>query len=396
MNKSSDQEFDVIVIGAGAAGLMCALTAGQRGRTVLVLDHANKIAKKVLMSGGGYCNFTNLNTTAENFFSHNPHFCKSALKRYSPYDFLQLIEKHGIAYREKAAGQLFCVEKAHVIRDMLVDECNRAGVKIFSRSEISRIDKNNGFTLSTSRGEFYCESLVVATGGLSIPTLGASGFGYDLARQFGLNVLQTRAALVPFTLDKSWLDRLDGLSGVSLPVTVNCRGNDVQDDLLFTHRGLSGPAILQISAYWKPGDEVEINLFPQADLCQLLDQRKKQHPKMLLKNSLAELMPKRLAHRCCELWFDDRPLADLSSQAINNIADQLQHWRLKPSGTEGYRTAEVTLGGVDTDDVSSRTFEARQVPGLYFVGEVLDVTGQLGGYNFQWAWASGWSAGQCV
>lgn len=396
MNQIDPQSVDVIVIGAGAAGLMCALSAGQRGRRVLVLDHANKVAKKILMSGGGYCNFTNLNTTADNFFSHNPHFCKSALHRYSPYDFLQLVEKHHIEYREKAAGQLFCVDKAHVIRDMLVDECNRAGVKIFTRCEISQIKKNYDFELITSRGEFNCQSLVVASGGLSIPTLGASGFGYQIAQQFGLNVLQTRAALVPFTLDKSWLQKLDGLSGLSLPVSVSCNGNSITEDLLFTHRGLSGPAILQISAYWKPGDEIILNLYPEADLFQLLEQRKQQHPKMLLKNILSELLPKRLAQRCCELWFEDQPIAEISSQRIKQIADTLQHWQLKPSGTEGYRTAEVTLGGVDTDDISSKTFEARKVSGLYFIGEVLDVTGQLGGYNFQWAWASGWSAGQCV
>lgn len=396
MTEQDIQNFDVIIIGAGAAGLMCAHTAGQRGRRVLVLDHASKLAKKILMSGGGYCNFTNLNTTAENFFSHNPHFCKSGLKRYSPYDFLQLVEKHGIEYREKAAGQLFCVNKAHVIRDMLVEECQQAGVKIMTRCVISHVENNNGFTLATSRGAFHCESLVVATGGLSIPTLGASGFGYDIARQFGINVLQTRAALVPYTLDKTWLTRLEGLSGVSLPVEVSCGDHHIHEDLLFTHRGLSGPAILQISVYWNPGDEIEINLYPGTDLYSLLDQYKQAHPKMLLKNMLSEALPKRLAQRCCELWFEDRSMAELSSQGMKQISDQLQHWRLKPSGTEGYRTAEVTMGGVDTAEVSSKTFEARQVTGLYFIGEVLDVTGQLGGYNFQWAWASGWSAGQYV
>ena len=275
MTRFNSQPVDVIVIGAGAAGLMCALSAGQRGRRVLVLDHANKVAKKILMSGGGYCNFTNLNTTAENFFSHNTHFSKSALNRYSPYDFLQLVEKHSIKYREKAAGQLFCVERAHVIRDMLVDECHQAGVKIFTRCEISKIEKNGNFRLVTTKGDFQCDSLVVASGGLSIPTLGATGFGYEVARQFGLNVLQTRAALVPFTLDKSWLNKLEGLSGVSLPVAVSCAGNAINEDLLFTHRGLSGPAILQISAYWKPGDEIEINLYPGGDLFQLIESSQK-------------------------------------------------------------------------------------------------------------------------
>lgn len=390
------QNYDVIVIGAGAAGLMCALTAGQRGRRVLVLDHANKAGKKILMSGGGYCNFTNLYTTPDNYLSANPHFCKSALSRYTPYDFLALVEQHGIAYRDKAEGQLFCVEKARVILDMLRSECDRAKVKVQLRTSIESISRNDGFSLLTSHGEFSCESLVIATGGLSIPTLGATGFGYDIARQFGLNVLATRAALVPFTLSGKMQDKLADLSGLSLPARVSCGDISITDDLLFTHRGLSGPAILQISSYWKPGDAIAIDLLPGLDAAVFLQEQQSRHPKMELKNVLAEKMPKRLAQRLCEWWLPSRAMNQFSARELQSLAEQLGHWQFRPSGSEGYRTAEVTLGGVDTRELSSRTMEANSVPGLFFVGEVVDVTGQLGGYNFQWAWASGWAAGQVV
>ena len=388
--------FDVIIIGAGAAGLMCAAVAGQRGRRVLVLDHANKVGKKILMSGGGRCNFTNLYTTPEHFFSANPHFCKSALKRYTPYDFLAMVERHGVAYVHKDEGQLFCEHRARDILDMLLAECASVGVKIRTRCTLSAVDIDQGFRLTSSDGCFQAESLVVATGGLSIPTLGASGFGYDLARQFGLNVLQTRAALVPFTLEKKWLQRLDGLSGLSHEVAVSCADVKLSGAMLFTHRGLSGPVMLQISSYWSPGDAISIDLCPGVDLHEQLRQQRQQHPKKDIGNVIAEFMPRRLAQRLCDIWQFEGAMNRFNDRQLDDLAQQFHHWQIRPSGTEGYRTAEVTLGGVDTRDISSKTMEARQVPGLYFIGEVLDVTGQLGGYNFQWAWSSAWAAGQYV
>jgi hypothetical protein len=398
--------FDVVIIGAGAAGLMCAAVAGQRGRRVLVLDHANKVGKKILMSGGGRCNFTNLNTGPDNFFSANPHFCKSALKRYSPYDFLALVEKHGVEYVHKEQGQLFCKNSARDILQLLLDECARGGVKIRTRCSVSAIQLLEAgpsteepaprFTLTSSDGSFQCHSLVIATGGLSIPTLGASGFGYDMARRFGLNVLQTRAALVPFTLQKRQLQQLEDLSGLSHEVAVSCGETRLQGAMLFTHRGLSGPVMLQVSACWLPGQMLDIDLFPGLDLRDYLPRMKRQHPQMELKNILAEHMPRRLAQRLCELRRLQGPINRYGEKQLAQLAEALHHWWVKPSGTEGYRTAEVTLGGVDTDEISSKTMQASRVPGLYFIGEVLDVTGQLGGYNFQWAWASGWAAGQVV
>jgi len=398
-NKNSmSHKFDVIIIGAGAAGLFCAMTAGQQGRSVLVLDHANKIGKKILMSGGGRCNFTNLYASSENYFSNNPHFFKSALSRYTPYDFLRLVEKHNINYVEKEKGQLFCEGKASAknILQMLVSECQSVAVDIRKRIEIHKIEKDSLFKVKTSGGEFECESLVVATGGLSIPTLGATGFGYDVARQFGLNVLKQSAALVPFTVQKKLLQKLDGLSGLSVDVSVSCHNETLRGAMLFTHRGISGPVILQISSYWRPGDEIEINLFPGRDLYEYLTAMKRSHPKMEIKNILAESLPKRLATALCELWSYEGAINQFSEKSIQDVAHQLQNWSLKPSGTEGYKTAEVTMGGVDTDELSSKTMEAKKMAGLYFIGEVMDVTGQLGGYNFQWAWASAWAAGQCV
>ncbi|MCW9057045.1 MAG: NAD(P)/FAD-dependent oxidoreductase [Gammaproteobacteria bacterium] len=390
------QHYDVIVIGAGAAGLMCAMTAAQRGRRVVVLDHANKVGKKILMSGGGRCNFTNLYASHENYISSNPHFCKSALNRYTPYNFLNLVEKHKIKYVDKDEGQLFCENKAKDILHMLLTECADNKVKIKTRCTIVEIKKNNQFELKTSDGKFIASSLVIASGGLSIPTLGATGFGYEIAKQFGLKVLAHRAALVPFTLQKPLLEKLNSLSGLSVDVSLSCNDVTIRDAMLFTHRGLSGPAVLQISSYWKPGDSVEINLLPELDVDAFLTAMKQQHPKMELKNVLAEKMPKRLAQTLCQLWNVDAPVNQLSDKVLSTLVEKLTHWQIKPSGTEGYRTAEVTLGGVDTDELSSKTMEARKLPGLYFIGEVVDVTGQLGGYNFQWAWSSGWAAGQSV
>ena len=396
MNDAGSQHYEVIIIGAGAAGLMCALTAGQRGRRVLVLDHANKVGKKILMSGGGRCNFTHLYTTPEHYFSANPHFCKSALKRYTPYDFLAMIEKHQVEYVDKEEGQLFCKHKAKDVLNMLLEECAQVGVKIRTRCSINSIEKNEKFLLTTSDGRYECESLVIASGGLSIPTLGASGFGYDIAHQFGLNVLKTHATLVPFTLNKKLLEQLADLSGLSLPITVRCGDVSLNGAMLFTHRGISGPAILQISSYWKPGDDIEINLCPDHSLDEFLIEKKNTHGKMELKNILSELLPKRLAKKLCELWQYSGSINQYSETQIKSITKRFHHWTIKPSGTEGYRTAEVTMGGVDTDALSSKTMESNKVPGLYFIGEVVDVTGQLGGFNFQWAWSSAWAAGQYV
>ena len=393
---SVTQQYDVIILGAGAAGLMCAMTAAQRGRSVIVLDHANKVGKKILMSGGGRCNFTNLYTSDDNYISANPHFCKSALNRYTPYDFLNLVEKHSIEYVDKDEGQLFCKNKANDILQMLLTECSDAGVKIKTHCSIIEIKKDKQFELETSDGKFIAESLVIATGGLSIPTLGATGFGFEIARQFALNVLAYRAALVPFTLQKPLLEKLADLSGLSVDVSLSCNQRTIREAMLFTHRGLSGPAILQISSYWNPGDNVEINLLPDVDAAAFLMAMKQQHPKMELKNVLAEKLPKRLAQTLCQLWNMDGAINQLSEKDLSMLVEKLTHWQIKPSGTEGYRTAEVTLGGVDTDELSSKTMQANKVPGLYFIGEVVDVTGQLGGYNFQWAWSSGWAAGQCV
>lgn len=387
----------VVIIGAGAAGLMCAITAAQRGRKVTVLDHANKVGKKILMSGGGRCNFTNLWVEPENFLSGNKHFCKSALSRYTQYDFIALMEKHGLAFHEKAKGQLFCDNKAKDLLNILLTECDSAGVAIHTHTTIKTIKSvPSGFLLTTSQGEFAAESVVVATGGLSIPTMGATGFGYDIARQFGLRVTECAAALVPFTLAPKDLAPLEGLSGVSMPVTVSCNGTNFNEDMLITHKGLSGPAILQISNYWHPGDAVTIDLLPNKNLSELWQDWREQGIKAELKNMLAEHLPKRFVQAWLEQYSGSKPVQQYTPEEIANLDNQLHNWTLIPAGTEGYRTAEVTRGGVNTDDVSSKTFEAKAVPGLYFVGEVLDVTGWLGGFNFQWAWASGYCAGLYV
>ncbi|MBH1764479.1 NAD(P)/FAD-dependent oxidoreductase [Stenotrophomonas maltophilia] len=388
---------DVVVIGAGAAGLMTAITAGQRGRQVQVIDHANKVGKKILMSGGGRCNFTNTGTTPANFLSANPHFCKSALARYTPWHFIELVSKHGIAYHEKELGQLFCDISSKQIVKMLVDECQAAGAQIRTECSVQRIEHgSDGFRVHTTQGLFHCASLVVATGGLSIPSMGATGFGYEIARQFGHQVLPTRAGLVPLTLSGKHQERLADLSGVALPIEARCNGKSFQNFMLLTHRGVSGPAILQISSFWQPGDALELDLLPGQDAGEWLRQMKRERPAAELRTVLAEVLPKRLAQRLCEHWLPARPVRQLDEPVLRQAAQLLGAFPLVASGTEGYRTAEVTLGGVDTAEVSSSTMESKRVPGLHFVGEVLDVTGWLGGYNFQWAWASGHAAGGVV
>jgi predicted Rossmann fold flavoprotein len=391
-------KVDVLVIGAGAAGLMCAIAAGQRGRQVLVVDHANKVGKKILMSGGGRCNFTNTGVTPASYLSANPHFAKSALARYTPADFIELVEKHRIAYHEKELGQLFCDESSKLIVRMLLDECAQAGVRIETSCGVERVSKSDeGFSVRTARGEVHAASLVVATGGLSIPSMGATGFGYELARQFGHQVLPTRAGLVPLTLSGKHQERYQDLAGVALPqVSARVGKHSFRAGLLFTHRGISGPSILQISSYWQPGDDLRIDLLPELDMADWLNAQRAARPAMELKNVLADALPKRLAQRLCELWFESRPMKQYRDAELSQIAAQLHDWSIVASGTEGYRTAEVTLGGVDTDGLSSSTMQSKLVPGLYFIGEVVDVTGWLGGYNFQWAWASGQAAGQVV
>ncbi|MBN6148860.1 NAD(P)/FAD-dependent oxidoreductase [Xanthomonas sp. AmX2] len=392
--RAEATRVDVLVIGAGAAGLMCALTAGQRGRTVRVIEHANKVGKKILMSGGGRCNFTNTGAAPGNFLSANPHFCKSALARYTPADFVAMVERHGIAYHEKELGQLFCDVSSKQIVRMLLDECDAAGVRIHVGCAVDRVESGaDGFRVDTGEGRFEAASLVVASGGLSIPSLGASGFGYALARQFGHEVLPTRAGLVPLTLTGKHQERLNDLSGVALPVEARCNGARFRNAMLITHRGVSGPAILQISSYWQPGDDLRLDLLPGVDAAQWLHEQKRQRGASELRNVLADVLPRRFAQRLCEVWLPDKPVRQLDEPQLRAAAALLGGWPLVASGSEGYRTAEVTLGGVATDAVSSSTMESRRVPGLYFVGEVLDVSGWLGGYNFQWAWASGHAAG---
>lgn len=389
-------KVDVLVIGAGAAGLMCAITAGQRGRRVLVLDHANKPGKKILMSGGGRCNFTNLGVTPAQYLSANPHFCKSALARYTPADFIALVEKHRIAYHEKELGQLFCDESSKLIVRMLLDECAAAGVRTETSCAVERVRKTDeGFTVLTANGEVHADSLVVASGGLSIPSMGATGFGYELARQFGHNVLPTRAGLVPLTLSGKHLEHYQDLAGVALPVAEARVGKrSFRAGLLFTHRGISGPSILQISSYWQAGDELRIDLSPEQDISEWLIAQRAARPAAELRNVLGDLLPRRLAQRLCERWLGSKPMRQYRDADLHDAGARLHDWPIVASGTEGYRTAEVTLGGVDTDGLSSSTLQSKHVPGLYFIGEVVDVTGWLGGYNFQWAWASGRAAGE--
>jgi predicted Rossmann fold flavoprotein len=390
---------EVVIVGAGAAGLMCAANAAARGRRVLVLDHANKAGKKILMSGGGRCNFTNLYCEPGNFLSENPHFCKSALARYSQWDFIGLVAKHGVPYHEKKLGQLFCDHKANAILDLLLAECAEAGAEIRLNTAVQSIAKTDGgFLLHSDLGAIACQSLVIASGGLSIPTLGATGFGYQVARQFGHQVLPTRAGLVPFTITDPQLKTLcTELSGTSVEdCLVSCNGQSFKENILFTHRGLSGPAILQISSYWQPGDTLHIDLLPHIDLPEWLATQQRERGASELKTLLAELFTKKMATLLVDSWFANKPLKQYSPGELKAIAERLSDWQRVPAGTEGYRTAEVTLGGVDTREVSSKTMESLRVPGLYFIGEVLDVTGHLGGFNFQWAWASGYAAAQYV
>jgi len=388
-------KVDVLIIGAGAAGLMCAIAAGQRGRRVLVVDHANKVGKKILMSGGGRCNFTNTGATPANYLSANPHFAKSALARYTPWDFIALVEKHRIAYHEKELGQLFCDDSSKQIVRMLLDECAEAGVVVEAGCGVQRVRRTpEGFSVHTTRGEVHAQSLVVASGGLSIPSMGASGFGYELARQFGHNVLPTRAGLVPLTLSGRHQEHYQDLAGVALPTVESQVGKQsFRAGLLFTHRGISGPAILQISSYWQPGDDLRIDLLPDRDVGEWLAEQRGARPQAELKTVLGDVLPKRLAQRLCEQWFESRPMRQYRDAELREVGAALNAWPITASGTEGYRTAEVTLGGVDTDGLSSSTMQSKLVPGLHFIGEVVDVTGWLGGYNFQWAWASGQAAG---
>jgi len=389
-------QFDVVVAGAGAAGMMCAAQAARRGRSVLVIDHAKAPGEKIRISGGGRCNFTNLHTAPANFLSENPRFCISALRRYTPADFIALVRRHGIAFHEKTLGQLFCDGSARQIIDMLLAEMAQGGAELRLQTAITTIEgEGEGFRLQTTGGPVACQSLVIATGGKSIPKMGATGFGYDIARQFGLRVTETRPALVPLTFDVSLLERTALLSGLAVdPAQVSAGKTRFEEALLFTHRGLSGPAILQASSYWREGQEIEVRLAPGVDLYAELRAARASRPKAVPATILAERLPKRLAQFIAETHAPMGNMADQSDKVLRALDQTVNAWRVKPVGSEGYRTAEVTLGGVDTRDLDSRTLAARDVPGLYFIGEVVDVTGWLGGYNFQWAWASGWSAGQ--
>ena len=417
--KNPENIYDVIILGAGAAGLMSAITAGERGKKVLILEKSNKVGKKILMSGGGKSNFTNLNVEPKNFISKNPHFCISALSRYKPEKFIELVKKHKIPFEKRKHNQLFCVNSSKDIVNMLVKECTDVGVKIITHSDTQSItpiiikaeedslnlsERNRfevkGLFSNTNEGYFFnTRSIVIATGALSIPTLGGSGYGYDVAEKYSLNLLERRAGLVPFMFNGPIKEISDRLSGVSLEVEVSCKNQKFLENLLFTHRGISGPSILQISSYWSPGDPIIVNLLPNHDAQLLLMSAKKQKEGLLLRTYLSSLIPKALVLELQNLWwpnFSDKPLAELSNKLLSSIGSNLNAWKLKPSETEGYRTAEVTLGGINTNDISSKTMESNDHPGLYFVGEVLDVSGHLGGFNFQWAWASGYTAGLFV
>jgi predicted Rossmann fold flavoprotein len=386
---------DVLVIGAGAAGLMCAIEAGRRGRRVIVIDRASKPAEKIRISGGGRCNFTNLHATPKQFLSQNPHFCVSALKRYTQHDFIARVEARGIAWHEKTLGQLFCDGSAKQIIDMLLDDLAQAGGELRLGVEPGAVTRaGDGFSVATSQGAIRADSVVIATGGKSIPKMGATGYAYDVAHAFGLNIIEPRPALVPFTLAEPKLAPVAELAGVSVEARVACGKTSFDEGLLFTHRGLSGPSILQISSYWRDGEEIVINLARDRDVFEELKRERRERPRLQLDNALAQMLPKRLADQIATRTFGAMRLADLSDTKLRAVAEAVNAWRVTPDGTEGWRTAEVTLGGVDTNALSSRTMEATSMPGLYFIGECVDVTGWLGGYNFQWAWSSGWAAGQ--
>ncbi|HEX7564800.1 MAG TPA: NAD(P)/FAD-dependent oxidoreductase [Bradyrhizobium sp.] len=387
--------YDVIVLGAGAAGLMCASVAGQRGRSVLLLEQARQPAEKIRISGGGRCNFTNLHTSPANFLSDNPRFCTSALSGYTQRDFIALVDSYNIAHHEKTRGQLFCDGSSRQIIDMLLAECRKANAQLRVGIRISAVSKSEGgFVVVTDQGEFRGRSLVIATGGPSIPKMGSSGFGYRVAEQFGLKIVPPRPALVPLTFDAALLAQFGDLSGVSVDAVVSCGKTSFDEALLFTHRGLSGPAILQISSYWREGHDLVIDMAPRIDVLATLKQLRRDHPRQEMATALVDVLPKRLARKIADATAGPERIADFSDKLLMKIASDVKQWRVKPNGTEGYRTAEVTLGGVDTSGLSSKTFEAKSVPRLYFIGEVVDVTGHLGGFNFQWAWSSGYAAGR--
>ncbi|MGV1907210.1 NAD(P)/FAD-dependent oxidoreductase [Agrobacterium cavarae] len=392
------EKCDVLILGAGAAGMMCAIRAGQRGRSVIILDHAKAPGEKIRISGGGRCNFTNIHAGPKNYLSQNPHFAKSALARYTPRDFLDLVEKHKIAWHEKTLGQLFCDDSAKDIIRMLLTEMQAVGAKLRLQTEIAAVEgmATGGFRVATSQGVIEAKSLVVATGGKSIPKMGSTGFAYKLAEQFGLPLVEPRPGLVPLTLDPSQLERLSPLSGVAVPADISHGKTTFREALLFTHRGLSGPSILQISSYWREGDAIRLKLEPEQDIAEKLKAAKKANGRQSAQTALGEILPKRLAQYLVEQSGLTSHLADLSDKTLMALAASAQDWQIRPSGSEGYRTAEVTLGGVDTAHLDSKSMQAKAVPGLYFIGEGVDVTGWLGGYNFQWAWASGYAAGESV
>ena len=396
MPSGSKLPYDAVIVGAGAAGLMCAMRAAQRGRRVVLIDHADEPGKKILISGGGRCNFTNLHSGPESFVSANPHFCRSALARFTPQDFIGLVEKHRIGYHEKTLGQLFCDSSARQIVAMLLAECEAAGVDLRVGRRISSVGHGDGFCVVTDRGTFRAPSLVLATGGLSIPKMGATGFAHDVARQFGLGITATRPGLVPLTFGAGDLALMRPLSGVAVDAEVLCGGASFREAVLFTHRGLSGPAILQASSYWREGEAITVDLLPGSDAAALLRDRKRDRPKAVAKTVLAEILPQRLAEAVVEIHLPPRVLAETLDKALDALGLHLNSWKLRPNGSEGYAKAEVTVGGIDTRGLSSKTMEARNLPGLYAIGEAVDVTGWLGGYNFQWAWSSGWAAAEAL
>ncbi len=392
------KKVDVIIIGASASGLMCAIEAAKRGRHVQVLDHANKAGKKILMSGGGRCNFTNYDVSSENYISHNPHFVKSALSRFTQWDFIAMVEAYKIPYHEREHGQLFCNDSSRDILNLLLNECKNENVSIKLNTTVTTIQKkaDHHFIISTNTEDYHCQSLVIASGGLSIPKMGASPFGYKIAEQFNIKVWPTSAGLVPFTLHKHDKERFADLSGIAINSIVSTDDMSFRENILFTHRGLSGPAILQISSYWSAGETIHINLLPDTDLLENLTVSSEKQPQLKLKTVLHKHLPKRVINTLIDSELLDKPLQEIAYEQFETVSAQLHNWTMKPNGTKGYRTAEVTLGGVDCDALSSKTFEAKSTAGLYFIGEVMDISGWLGGYNFQWAWSSGWCAGQYV
>ncbi|MGH1456411.1 MAG: NAD(P)/FAD-dependent oxidoreductase [Alphaproteobacteria bacterium] len=400
-------KFNTIIIGAGAAGLMCAWQAGKRGQSVCIIEHTGKIGEKIRISGGGRSNFTNLYCSPDNFLSQNPHFCKSALARFTPYDFLAIMDDHHIPYHEKpyeektgnenARGQMFCDNSAGDLIDMLKNRCAEHGVEIALKTKVTGTSKTNkGFLIKTDQGDFECKNLVIASGGLSIPKIGASNFGYELAKQYGLSVIPPRAALVPLTFDDELLSKTRPLSGVSLDAKVSCNGKSFREGLLFTHRGLSGPSILQISSYWNEGDSIEVNMSPDQDMQEHLENARDASPKKMIQTVLEYIIPSRISVLFKDIADIEKRIGDTNNKTMRDVSDVANMWKITPNGSEGFRTAEVTLGGVDTNCVSSKTFEARDVKGLYFIGEVLDITGHLGGHNFQWAWASAHACAQAL